>query len=108
MLAPILPSPIMPSCIERSSERDGNRVRTSGQRLLDGLAEFCQIALDVFAEMNTQRAAPALGKHGKVAARLSSLHDAESVFLPGHGNVRGVIAGDLQEHTAVRATLVSL
>src|ERR1051326_4847089 len=58
--------------------------------------------------MQPQRAPPAFGQHCKIAARLRSFDDSESVVLIGHRQVRGVIASDLQKDPSVWPTLVSL
>src|SRR5260370_34669769 len=104
MLAPILPSPIMPSCIESSSARNF----WLSQGLFDRFREFCEIAFHVFAEVNAQRAAIAIGEHGEVTARLGGFDNAKGEFLPGNGNVGGVIASELEKDAGVRAALVSL
>ena len=63
---------------------------------------------DVGAEVDAEGAAAALDQDLEVAARLRRLDDAEGVFLTGHGQVVGVVAGDLQEDARVRTALVGL
>ena len=63
---------------------------------------------DIRTEMDAQRAAVALDEHLEIAARLRRLDDAERVALAGHRQVRGVVAGDLQEDAGVGAALVGL
>src|SRR5258708_26610487 len=58
--------------------------------------------------MNAQRAAIAIREHGEIATRLGGFDDAKGEFLPGNGNVGGVIASELEKDAGVRATLVSL
>ena len=58
--------------------------------------------------MDAQHAPVALGQHLEIAARLRRLDDAEGVFLARHREIVGVVAGDLQEHAAVRPALVGL
>src|SRR5437899_2449989 len=53
-------------------------------------------------------AAAALDEHLEIPTRLRGLHDAERVCVPGHGEVRRVVARDLEEHARVQATLVRL
>ena len=58
--------------------------------------------------MNPQGTPAALGQDLEIAARLRRLDHAEGVFLAGHRQILGVLAGDLQEDAAVRAALVGL
>src|ERR1700693_810279 len=58
--------------------------------------------------MHTKCASPSLGEHRKVSARLSCLHDAKRIFLLGNRKILSVVTCDLQENTAVGATLVGL
>ena len=67
------------------------------QRLLQRRTQLGEILAYVFAEMHAQRAAAAFGQHREIAASLRGLHDAERVFLFGHREIDGVVAGDLQE-----------
>src|SRR6266704_1311030 len=82
MLAPILPSPIMPSCIVS--------------------------ALQIVSKVDAQGAAAALRENGKIAPGLRRFDDAESVLLPRHRQILGVIASYLKENAAIRAALVGL
>src|SRR5262249_55032699 len=119
MFAPILPRPIIPSCIVCAPQREvksGCRVptKTCGsndpplQRLGDRFCERGQPGLYVLAEMYTQGAATALGEHSKVSACLCGLYHSEGVFLARHLLVLGSGAGDWQKAAAVRAALVRL
>src|SRR5450432_4116708 len=58
--------------------------------------------------MNAQGAAVAIRENLKIAASLSSFHNSESVFLPGYGEVGGIVAGDLQKHAGVWTALIGL
>src|SRR5436309_13497315 len=58
--------------------------------------------------MDTQGPPLAFRQHLKISTRLRGFHNAESVFLSRHRQVSSVIAGDLQEHSAVRPAFVSL
>src|SRR4030095_5037939 len=58
--------------------------------------------------MYPQGATLALQQHVEVASRLGRFDDAECVLLPGHGNIERIVAGELQEDTGVRSTLVCL
>ena len=62
----------------------------------------------VVAQMDPQRAASAFRQHLEISAGLRRFHDAEGVFLAGHGQVGGIVAGDLQKDSAVRSALVGL
>src|SRR6266513_2977093 len=58
--------------------------------------------------MDTQGPPLALRQHLKISTRLRGFHNAESVFLSRHRQVSSVIAGDLQEHSAIRSAFISL
>ena len=58
--------------------------------------------------MNAQGSAAALGQDLEVPAGLRSFDHSERVLLPRNRQVGGIIAGDLQKHTAVWAALVGL
>src|SRR5215467_13534847 len=58
--------------------------------------------------MHAQRAPPTLRKHREVSARLRRLDDSKCVFLFRNWKIIGVVAGDLQEDTAVRPSLIGL
>src|SRR5882672_11472964 len=110
MLAPILPSPIMPSCIASAplclvSE---TLFASSGERLLHCSCQCREPALQVFPEMGTQGTAAAFGKNGKIAAGLPRLHDSKRVLLSRNRQVLGVVAGNLQENAAIRAAFIGL
>src|SRR5579875_1787717 len=99
MLAPIRPSPTMPSCILASPLRES---------LIPRVGERTQPGRDIRAEMHAQGAPSAFGQHVEIAARLRRLHDGKPVAMAGNGQILGVLAGDLQEHAAVRPALVRL
>src|SRR6266702_5152518 len=108
MLAPILPSPIMPSCIEvppREIEKENLKLR---QSLFDRFREFREIALYVLAEVDAERPAIAIGKNGEIAARLGGLDDAKGEFLARDRNIGSIIAGELEKNAGVRTALVGL
>src|SRR5258708_37535852 len=109
MLAPILPSPIMPSCIV-SAPRFMRMKWFSDLRdcLLHGFRKRRESRLQILPQVHTQCAAAAFGKNREVAEGLCGLHDAEGVFLPGHRKILGVAAGDLQKNAAIEAAFVSL
>src|SRR5262249_39476355 len=107
MFAPILPSPIIPICISRYlSFRRLPPVLV--QSLFDSGDQFRKARLDVLAEVDAEGAAIAFAKHLEVASRLRRLDRPEGVLLPWHLHVGRIIAGDLQEHAAVRPALVRL
>src|SRR5581483_10904374 len=62
----------------------------------------------VGAKVDAQRAAPALGQHLEVAARLRRLDDAKRVALPRHSQIHRVVTGDLQEDSSIGPALVRL
>src|SRR5215469_6236305 len=114
MLAPIRPSPIIPSCIAIAPVRynffkpNRRRIAALRQSLSHGRSQRGESRCHVFAEVHAQCASPALGKDGEIPARLRRLDNTECVFLFRHGEVIGVVAGNLQEDTTVRPALVSL
>ncbi len=85
-----------------------DHVRQLAQRLSDGAAEGGEAGIEIAFEVDAKRAPAALGEHLEIAARLRRLDNAEGVFLARHRQILGVVAGDLQEHTAVRAALIGL
>ena len=58
--------------------------------------------------MGAQRPPLTLHQNLEIPSCLSRLDDAECIFLVRHWQIEGVVAGDLQEHARVRATLVGL
>ena len=58
--------------------------------------------------MNAQGAPVALGENLEITARLRRFDDAEGVALAGHGQIDGIIAGELQKHAGVGAALIGL
>ena len=79
-----------------------------GQRLLDGPADRGQAGVDVLADVDSKRAPAALGQDLEVPSRLGGLDDTEGVLAPGHRQVAGVVAGDLEEDARVGPALVRL
>src|SRR6185295_17098667 len=108
MLAPILPRPIIPSCMICFPFFPGIARQRLPESLLNGGSEFCKTRLDILAEVHAQGAAVALGKHLEVAPRLRGFDNAEGIFLPRHRNVYLIVASDLQEDATVRPALVCL
>jgi hypothetical protein len=58
--------------------------------------------------VNAQRPALPLRQNLEVAASLSRFYDSEGVFLPWHFQVVGIVAGDLQEDSAVGSSFIGL
>src|SRR6202035_3261693 len=114
MFAPILPSPIMPSCIACAPQRSillaklfERDVATSLlQGLLQRRAQLGEILAHALAEVHAQRAATALGEYREIAASLGGLDYAEGVFLTGNRKIDGLVAGNLQKHARLRAAFV--
>src|SRR5215469_7211470 len=109
MLAPILPSPIIPSCIDIAPVvrffKLGDTLR---QRLGNRGLQRCESSPYIFAQMHAQSASRSFGKDREIPARLRSFDDAERIFLFGNGQVIGVVARNLKEHAAVGTAFVSL
>jgi len=63
---------------------------------------------DIAFEMDPQRAPAAFEQNIKVAAGLRVLHYAETGAVSGSGDIRGVVGGDLQKHSAVRTAFIGL
>src|ERR1700676_739252 len=137
MLAPILPRPIIPSCMlflpsrEKFAEsfrpvakpgycagrnspgkKYGIRRSRSGrilrQGLLNRLGQLGEIALYILAKVHAQSATTALCEHREIAASLGRFYHAKSVFLPGNRQIGSIVAGNLQEHAGVWTALVGL
>src|SRR5262245_28926372 len=58
--------------------------------------------------MHTQSPAAALREHFEIAPRLRRLYHSKCVLLSGDRQVRGIVTGDLEKHSRIRAALVSL
>src|SRR5450432_4463456 len=58
--------------------------------------------------MDTQSTAATVGQYLEISPGLGGFYDSESVFLVGHTQIGGVIAGDLQEDSGIWAAFVSL
>ena len=104
MLPPILPNPIMPSCI---CSLFG--VHSCASAFSTALQAFkrCEAAF-YFAQVDAQGPPLAFHQHLKISASLRRLHHSKREFLAGHRKVRRVVAGHLQEHAAVGAALIRL
>src|ERR1700674_1619374 len=109
MLAPILPSPIMPSCIVSAPRFMRQKLFSD---LCDGFfgsfRERRESRLQILSQVYAQCAAAAFRKNREVAAGLRGLHDPEGVLLPGHWKILGIVAGDLQEDAAIGTAFVGL
>src|SRR5579859_2513611 len=75
---------------------------------MDGVRQRRQSYRDIFAEMDTQRAAVTFRENGKIAARLGGFYHAKSVSLTRNEEVDGVVASNLQENAGVGTALVGL
>src|SRR5205809_7970354 len=62
----------------------------------------------ISAEMNAHRTAIAVDENLEISPRLSRFHHPERVFLPGHGQIRAIVARHLDEDPRVRPAFVSL
>src|ERR1700682_1880482 len=110
MFPPILPNPIIPSCMEVlplsflffSDPRDSLR-----QRFGYRVSQRLQPSLNVL-QVNATSAAVAVGQDLEISASLRLLHHSESILLSGHRQIGLIVAGHLQEHTRVRTAFVSL
>src|SRR6185503_5476035 len=107
MLAPIRPRPTMPICIDVLRCPSVTR-RVRLQRALERCLERLQTGADVCAQMHSECPSVTLDENRKVATCFSGLDDAERIFPAGHRNVRGVVAGNLEEDTSIRSPLVGL
>src|SRR5215471_728579 len=58
--------------------------------------------------MHAKYATPSISQHLEITARLRRFDNAEGVLLERNWYICVVVAGDLQEHTTVWTTLVSL
>src|ERR1700675_1629795 len=108
MLPPILPRPIIPICILLCSLLLANPFLELRKRLLNRFLKCFQTGRHVGAEMDSQRAAVAVRENLEITSRLRCLYHAERVLLTRHGEICGVVAGDLQEDAGVRTALVGL
>src|SRR4029077_20095178 len=128
MFAPMRPNPTIPICIEcspheaqapramrrlivhRGAMRDFCQYPAVNlpQGLFDRCQQCAQPRLEIGPEMHAQGAAAALGQNLEITTGLCGLHRAERVFLPGHREVVGVIACELQEYSGVGAALIGL
>src|SRR5215510_4909264 len=82
--------------------------KQSSQRFFYGCCQFFQTNVYVGRQVDAQGAALAICQHLEIATRLCGLDYAEGIFLSRNGQVHSVVAGNLQEHSAVWAAFVSL
>ena len=104
MFAPIRPRPIIPSCMPMPALHP----TLLCQCLLDRGVERAQTGGDVRPEMDSEGPAMALRQNLKVPARLRGLDETKRVLLSGDLQILAVLAGHLQEHSAIGTTLVGL
>src|SRR5262249_5202760 len=78
------------------------------QGLLDCAAQRGETRIEIASDVGPQSAAAALGEDVVIAACLRCLDDAKGVGLSWHGQVVGVVAGDLQKDAAVRPAFIGL
>src|SRR6266849_6426969 len=109
MLAPILPSPIMPSCMVSAPHFMRQKwFSYLCDCFLHSFRERRESRLQILSQVHAQGAAAAFGENREVAAGLRGFHDPEGVLLPGHGKILGVVAGDLQKNAAIGTAFVGL
>src|SRR5260221_7045815 len=110
MLAPILPSPIIPSCIDISPVCSCafDWLPALCECLVNRRLQGCEPCFHVFAEMHAKGASPALRKYCEIAAGLRGLDDTERIFLVGDRKIDGVVTGDLQEDAGVGSAFIGL
>ena len=77
-------------------------------RACDSRAEHVQSSRDIRAEMHAERATFTLDQDREVPARLRRLDHTERILLTRDRDVPGIVAGDLEEDTAVRTAFVGL
>ncbi len=58
--------------------------------------------------MRPQRAAAALGQYLEISAGLRGLDDSERIFLIWNLKVGGIVAGDLEKYSGIRASFIGL
>src|SRR5262249_34874489 len=105
-----------PGAIAMGSTRESVLIRSlplavltlSLQCLLNIVAQLLQAGSHVVSQVNPQRPPSALRQYFEIATRLCGLHQAERVFLIRYGQIVSVVAGHLQEDTAVRPTFIRL
>src|SRR5580693_2245830 len=110
MLAPILPSPIIPSCMDIAPVHSCLSWFTVALRqcLPDCRLQFRESSTYVFAEVHAKRPSPALRKYRKIAARLRRFDHPKRIFLFRDWDIVGIVASDLQEDTAVGSAFIGL
>src|SRR5260370_22052024 len=110
MLAPILPSPIIPSCIDIAPVHSCLSSFTVALRqcLPDCRLQFRESSTYIFAEVHAKRPSPALRKYREIATRLRRFDHPKRIFLFRDRKIVGIVAGDLQEDTAVGSAFIGL
>jgi hypothetical protein len=76
--------------------------------LANDLLQLRQAGRYITAEMNAQGPPVAVGEDLEIPASLGRFHDAERIFLAGHGKIGSIVAGDLQEDAGIRAAFIGL
>src|ERR1700737_2740707 len=109
--ASMVASVILPAGSITQAVRGFSSFLTKSSRALAPTAPSAAIAAPPFEatfEAHTQATAAALGQHAEIAARLRGLDHTEGGLLTGHGEILGIVCGNLQEYAAVGAALVGL
>src|SRR5260370_17223977 len=109
MLAPILPSPIIPSCIDIAPVHSCLSSFTVALRqcLPDCRLQFRESSTYVFAEVHAKHPSPALGKYREIATRLCSLDHPKLIFLFGARNIISIVTSDCHETTALASPFIA-
>src|SRR5580700_4012116 len=110
MLAPILPSPTIPSCIDISPVcfYAFQQLPALCQCLANRRLQGCESRFHVLAEVHAEGASSAFREYCEIAAGLCGFDDAEGVLLIGNGKIDGVVAGDMQEDAGIGSAFVGL
>src|SRR6185503_8563673 len=104
MLAPIRPRPTIPRRIRRLPKF---KCRLH-QRFGDDVQHYRESNFHVFAQVHAQCPSLAVGKNLEIAAGLRCFHNTERVLCPRYGQIVGVVTGNLQEDSLIRAALIRL
>src|SRR5260370_20916282 len=110
MLAPILPSPIIPSCIDIAPVHSclSSFTVPLRQALPDCRLQFRESCTYVFAEVHAKRTSAALRKYREIATRLRCFDHPKRIFLFRDRKIVGIVTSDLQEDTAVGSAFIGL